>query len=377
MKKTPFHCLQGRAGAAGVFAVVIASLLGCTGELPDVLLGSPAPAVRGRSLFAEIEPELFKSCGDCHDAGGFADTPFLRGPDRYKSMVSWPGFIVKDPGASKLVTYPVSGSSHMGPSLDDALLPRVQAWLEEEAKALNGEAVQSVSATLPRAPIDGFNSVYLEDFGGSFKSMAVTYIAGELSPTMLGLTAIEVHPSSKSGLRIVHPLFVVHPAGGDADPDPIDSFSNVDRTFPKGVSGQLPPGSLLLPNWSRDAKLSIAFEVIEELAGGPGGEAKGCKDLDTFKALAEPLFATHCLACHGGGMSGAQAAVDMSGLMGDSAAACGQILNRMSPESPGTSQIFIMTDPDSGAAHKFKFNQDENEFEEFKEVVSAWIQAEK
>jgi mono/diheme cytochrome c family protein len=385
MKKTPFHCLQDpalrRALGAGFFAMVTSALVGCVGDLPDSLLGAPAAESPGRAHFAGIEPDLFKSCGGCHDAGGLADTPFLRGPDRYKSMVSWPGFVVKDPASSKLLTYPVGGTSHMGSNLDDGsgdggMLPRVRAWIEEEAKALNGEAVQSASATTPRAPIDGFNSVYLEDFGPPFKSMAITFIAGELSPSMLELTAIEVHPSSKSGLRIAHPLFVVHSVGAGADPDPIDSFSNVDRTFPKGASGQLPPGSLLLPNWAPDAKLSIAFEIIEELAGSPGGVAKGCKAVDAFKASAEPLFNAYCSTCHGGGDAGAQAAVDMSGLMKDSAAACGQILNRVSLETPEKSQVFLMTDPASGAAHKFKFGQDEGAFKAFKEAVSAWIQAE-
>jgi len=128
-------------------------------------------------------------------------------------------------------------------------------------------------------------------------------------------------------------------------------------------------------SWSPDS-LSIAFEIIEELAGSPGGAAKGCKAVDAFKASAEPLFNAYCSTCHGGGDAGAQAAVDMSGLMKDSAAACGQILNRVSLETPEKSQVFLMTDPASGAAHKFKFGQDEGAFKAFKEAVSAWIQAE-
>src|SRR5688500_2341848 len=107
MKKTPFHCLQipalrrarrarhaqhAQHAKSALIGASIASLIGCTGDLPDTLLGAPAPTSRGRALFAEIEADLVKACGSCHDAGGFADTPFLRGPDRYKSMVSWPDF---------------------------------------------------------------------------------------------------------------------------------------------------------------------------------------------------------------------------------------------------------------------------------------------
>lgn len=376
------------AFGAVVIAMAVAPLLGCVGDNPQCLLdgsicagdgqwvNGSSPKSPGRELFAKLEADLVASCGGCHDAGGSADTPFLRGPDRYQSIISWPGFIVEEASNSKLVTYPVSNSSHAGTSLDADMLARVREWLEAEASLLKTQ-VQEALATTPRAPNDGFNAIYLDDFGEPFNSMAITFIADRLSPSMMKFSAIEVHPSAKAGVKIVHPLFVVHNVEGDPDPDPVDSFSSVDIAYPAGASGEMPPGSLLLTNWAPDAKLSIAFKAIEKNMDKPGGGAAyGCKALDAFTTAAEPLFVQYCSGCHGVSGTSANAAVDMTGLGADSAAACAQIKNRVKPVDPGQSQIFQMTDPVSGAAHEFKFNQDTEAFNSFKASVSTWIEAE-
>lgn len=346
---------------------------------------------KGQQLFDDLVTDMMDACGTCHDAGGFADTPFLREP-RYESITSWPGIITKDPAASILVTHAITGGGHGGTNLDSAalkntLLPKVQAWLTEESKAIaDTPEMQKGKSVDPFAPILGFNAVYLTAISAEFTGMAITFNANELTPTSLELTNVEVHTTAKMGIHLVHPLFSVYPKGGNPNPDPADSFSNVDQYIDYGKSDTLGPGTLILTNWVADGKLQISFEDIEkyttmEGTGGAGGGTVGgggCKDLDSFTTNAKGQFA-QCLQCHGGANGQATAAVDMTGLVNDADVdqACGQIRNRISPEDPPSSQLFITTDPGGNAAHPYKFGQNQNAFNGFKNAVSIWIAAEK
>jgi len=351
--------------------------------------GGPSDAgtgSNGRVLFEAMEDDLMSACGLCHDVGGLADTPFLAGPDRYQSFVSWPGIVAKSPQSSILLTYALTGKGHSGTNLDsaalkDTLLPKVQAWLAEEAKSFTDPPVQAGPYIDPFVPIMGFNAIYLGPLGADFEGMAVTFNADLLAETTLELTNIQLHPTSKTGVKIVHPLFVVHPLGGEPSPDPVDSFSNVDTIFDAGESGTLGPGTLILVNWARDAKLSLAFETIAKYEpasqdGGDGGPTSGCKDVPSFEANArQPLQV--CLNCHGGGNGGATSAVDMSALGNDNTKACGQVKNRVNPDNPSSSQLFVTTDPGGNAAHPFKFGGNAGAFNTFRDSVSIWVAAEK
>ncbi len=84
--------------ASGAFALGAAIVAGACTPAPDTLdlgtggsgggsgsrsggesgTGGSAPN-HGKELFAALEPELYKACGSCHDAGGIADTPSSRG----------------------------------------------------------------------------------------------------------------------------------------------------------------------------------------------------------------------------------------------------------------------------------------------------------
>ncbi len=341
-----------------------------------------------QALFEAIEHDLMDACGGCHDAGGFADTPFLKEP-RYDSITSWPGIIKKDPTQSIFLTHAVIGGGHGGtnldsPSLKDTLLPKVEEWLAEEAKAIADIPEEEKGKSVePFAPILGFNAVYLTDIDEAFKGMAITFNANELTPNSLELTNVEVHTTAKLGIHLVHPLFSVYPKGGQPDPDPADSFSNVDQYVDYGQSADLGPGTLILTNWLVDGKLAISFENIEPYStmlpdgGTDGGLEGGCADLDSFSTNAKGQFQP-CLGCHGGGDSQANAAVDMSGLVNDAdvANACAQIRNRVNPGNPPQSQIFITTEPGGAAAHPFKFGQNQATWNAFKDAVSVWIAAE-
>jgi hypothetical protein len=350
--------------------------------------GSQGVPNKGRELYDALDQELYDACGSCHDVGGIADTPFLAGPDHYQSITSWPGIVVKDPAQSKLETYPVAGTQHPYAKLDkaplsDSLFPKVKEWLAEEAKGIVTTNTPDAGPTIaPFAPIMGFNAVYLDALGAELTGMAVTFTAQELDPTTLALTDIQVHPTATLGLHMVHPLFVVYPTGKEPDPDPVDSFSNVDQTFEAGQAGTLGPGTMIVTNWATGAKLSMAFEKLEGLAGEVDGGADGgtttggCMDVASFMTNAQPLLKSNCVTCHGGANAQAKGAVDMSALDSDPAAACGQVKNRVNPGDPPSSQLFITTDPNGNAAHPYKFGGNDQNFSNFVTSVSKWIVAE-
>lgn len=361
--------------------------------------GGGAVENRGPELFAALEEDLMGACGVCHDAGGTSNTPFLAGPDRYQTISSWPEVIKADWASSILLTYPVSGGGHSGINLDssayvDTLLPAVEEWLEEEAAGIvqggeggGGTGVGGGGGEEPDPTIDafkpiiGFNAVYLHPLDEAFTGMAITFTATELTPSSLELTNIEVHTTSELGLHIVHPLFVVFPVGEEADPDPVDSFSNLDAYHEPGTGDPLGPGTLVLTNWSADAKLSIAFEQIELHdpsvgEGGGGGSAGGgmCEAQAEFDDVAGQF--NPCLNCHNGQNAGATGAVDMRDLDNDTGLACIQIRNRVNLDTPANSQIFVVTNPDGGAGHPFKFGNDAGNWNNFRNAVTAWIDAE-
>src|SRR4029079_17426290 len=112
------------------------------------------------------------------------------------------------------------------------------------------------------------------------------------------LTEVEVHTTAKLGVHVVHPLFSVYPKGGSPDPDPADSFSNLDQYIDYSKSDPLGPGTLILTNWVPEGKLQLSFEKIEKYStlepdgGTDGGVAGGCKDLDSFNLNAKVQFTT-------------------------------------------------------------------------------------
>lgn len=340
----------------------------------------------GRDLFAAMEADLMKSCGMCHDVAGLADTPFLAGPDRYQSFVSWPAIVTSVPDQSILLTYSIVGGGHSGlnldsPALKDTLLPKVKAWLAEEAKTATEAPPPIGPYMVPFVPIIGFNSKYLRALGKEFEGMAITFYADYLTDTTLELTDIQIHPTTKAGVHVVHPLFTMYPVGADPIPEPGDSFSNVDQTYAIGKGGQLGPGTFVFPNWQKDARLSIAFEkievilpMVEEAGPGPTG---GCKDTQAFIDNARVPLQQRCLGCHGGGNGQATAALDMSELAADAAKACAQVLNRVNPGDPPSSQIFVTTNPNGNAAHPYKFGGNADTFNTFRSNLSTWIALEK
>ncbi len=339
-------------------------------------------------LFTALEPQLEAACGSCHKAGGLADTPFLADPDVYASISSWPGVITKDPTQSILLTYPRAGSKHSGTSLDDpmykdSLLPKLTEWLTAEAAVIGKPIDANKPSIAPAAPIMGFNAIYLTQLDPKLEGVAITFNASTIAPTTLQLSDVQVHTTTKTGVHLVHPLFVVYPKGTSPDPDPVDNFAGIDTFVPTESATPLGQGLLILDNWVADAKLSIVFETADPWtdggtggAGGGGSSGGGCKDLTDFNNAAAPQFQQRCFGCHGGGNAAANAAVDMSQLSSNPAAACAQIKNRITPANPGSSQIFVTTDPGGNAAHPYKFGGNAGTFNTFKQTLTPWIMGE-
>ncbi len=351
--------------------------------------GGGAPAADPKELFSALEAEFVSACASCHIPGGLADRPFLAQPDRYQSVISWPGLITKDPNQSLLVTYPVAGGSHQGTNLDSAglnesLFPKIKAWLAAEGAAIAAPIDMAKPTIPPSAPIMGFNAIYLTPLDKDLEGVAITFSANALTENTIELKDLQVHTTTKVGVHLVHPLFVVYPKNKMADPDPVDNFSGFDQYFDPNTSTEFGAGTVLLTNWVPEAKLSIVFETAEPYTpgsgmgggGGMGTMTGGCKDVAEFMASAQGRFQTSCFGCHGGANGQANAALDMSKLQSDPAAACGQIKNRVKPADAPNSQIFITTDPGGTAAHPFKFGGNQGQFDTFKTNVSLWIQAE-
>lgn len=341
----------------------------------------------GAELFTGLEQELVDNCALCHEPGGIGDAPFLAPPDRYASILAWPGIVVKNPEESLFLTYAISGSGHQGTQIDSVpgLEDKVREWLEAEAGAISDPVEEDVPHIDPVTPILGFNAIYLTPLDEELTGVAITFTAEQLTETSLKLSDIEVHTTSQTGIHIVHPVFAVYPKGKPGEADPVDSFATLDERYAETVSAPLGVGLLILTNWEKDAKLGIGFEVAEPytVGGGEGGAGAGgggteggCNALTEFDASAKPQFQMRCAGCHGGADPQATGAMDMSDLANNSGAACGQIKNRINTANPAQSQIFITTDPQGNAAHPFKFGGNAAQFNTFRDQVSIWVEAE-
>ncbi|MDI1475589.1 cytochrome c [Polyangium sp. y55x31] len=339
-------------------------------------------------LFLKIEPDLVANCNICHKKGGSAPAPFLAGmtpEERYQTITFWPGIVVKAPEQSILLTHPESANHGGGeaPRIPEGVKPGVLEWLTAEAAGLpegNGDIGPSVRPFRP-LPGGALNTVYLDALGEEFQYMSIAFFAEALGgtsdePTMLRLTNITVHPVVDKPLHIMHPVFTVYVPGQPGDPDPVDSFSNLDQTFTLGGDNTLGTGEVVLTNWQKGAYLGIAFELIE-VYGGNAGPGTGCANLTLFQQEVVPVMQTCMMKCHGGANPQAKGTMDLSELNAMMpTAACQEVRARIKPGDPATSQILQVTDPVQPIVHMYKFDGDLNAYNAFKTKVEPWIMAE-
>jgi len=398
LHSTPTSVLTAVLFGAGLVSILSSAAIGCASDPATIPTGTDtgtggggggttssgeAPADKGEELFRGLEEDLLVNCGPCH-AGDTSNTPWLGGEDPYVSILAWRGMVTKDWRKSKLMTIPIEGGGHPGsPNLDSTslpptLYPGVQAWLEEEAKAIvvgDEEGPVTGPAIEPVTPVMGFNALYLDSLGAAFQGMAITFFADTPTDNLLMLTDLQIHATSEKGLHVVHPLFVVYPKNVQADPDPVDSCSNVDQTIDIGGAQELGPGTVILSNWQPEAKLAVVFEKVEPYTPGAPVETDGCKDVTSFTTNAVGPLQDNCAGqCHGGNNSAAKAALDMSALQDDPEKACAQVLNRVKTDDPNGSPILVVTQPGGNANHPYKFPN--GGYENFQTAVSTWIMAE-
>jgi hypothetical protein len=381
------------------FGVAAAALAACSGGGDGVGTGGtgatggaggggPPPPPDPYELFLKIEPKLVQTCGLCHKEGGSADAPFIAGTspeERYASITAWPGIVIGEPDQSILMTHPDLPTHGGGeaPPMPPDVKPGVIEWLQAEAQSLPENTAEIGPSVKPFRPLLGgaFNTIYLGGLGPEFEYMSISFNADAIGgttaePTMLWVTNITVHTVAALPLHIVHPLFTVYSPGKPADPDPVDSFSNIDQTFTIDGDQQLGTGELVLTNWKKGAYLGIAFEIIE-VYGGNAGAGTGCKDILSFTTNVVPAMQTCMMKCHGGTNPQAKGTMDLSELaVMPPEAACIEVRARINPAEPDKSQILQVTNPIENVVHMYKFEGDTNAYNAFKAQVTPWITAE-
>ena len=313
---------------------------------------------KAETLFRALQPALISACGGtggvCHVTGAYQNnqTPaWLAAPDAYVSAKAYPGIVVRDPYGSKII---VKGP-HAGPAFTGnykALGDQVLAWLTAESNAIQAAPIPTTDPALVTA---GANTLDISKAGTGVTGAKITFNAA-ISGSILSLTNMKLVAPASTGVHVSHPIFVIVPATGAAEPDSVDSFSNLDQTTAAGATADFGVGTLILTDWSATAKLEISFTTLAAATGtatADAGAAGGCKSLTTFIANAVPAMQNNqCLNCHKAGGSG-NGSLDLSKLGTDNAAACIQALTKVDTTNDAKSDIILA--PTGGVgAHPFK-----------------------
>jgi len=344
--------------------------------------GDPIPpGATGQTIFEAFKNEMLGECGACHKLSGIADAPFLALPDLYSSISTWPGVISLTPTSSILLTHPgqVSHGAGMAPDMSPGLRAKVLAWLKKEALDIPTPTESSKPYITPFKPLlkGAFNTVYLDPLGKSLESSSISFNAVEIGtpPSLLMLTHVAVHPVAETTIHLVHPIFSVYPSGGGQEPDPVDSMSNVDQTLGLNDNPSLGTGTIIISNWQKDGRLGLAFETAE--VTGEGTPLVMCKSPDLFLSAVVPQLQYCATNCHGGKEAKPTATMNLTKLAEmPPIAACAQVLARIHPKDPDTSDILMVTDPSKQVAHGYKFAGNKSKYSAFKAAVTPWINSE-
>jgi hypothetical protein len=305
------------------------------------------PAQVAEALYRALESDLVKTCGGpCHGTGTAPGNPpvWLAPPDTYVSVKAFPGAITPDPNESRILNH----GSHAGPSLLSGtykpLGDRVFAWLQQEAIVLT---LKQLPSTDPFTVTTGANSIDISkgetdgDGGATALTGAKITFTAAKSGTIMELSKITVAAPAATGMRIAHPIFVVVPAMGANQNDPVDTFSTVDLTLASAESAPLGTGDLFLFKWDDTNKMKIAFTTLEPATppADAGMTTGGCKSVTTYTSSAVPeIQKDGCLGCHAGSNGNATSALDMTQVGKDNTMACAQALNKVTltnkPQSP-------------------------------------------
>jgi hypothetical protein len=287
------------------------------------------PTNQAEELFRKMESSFSSTCGGsagCHVAGTGGAPPWLKDPDRYVSIKAYDN---AQSGTRKFITEGITDSRlitkgpHSGPELDvrSPLGQDVSAWIKAEIAAQVANKDQKVT-TDPVTLANGTSvTINLARLAKGMKGATLTFDV-EILGTLLTLSKMKVRAPATNGIRVTHPLFI-KVEGRNGTPDPGDSCANVDTKVGEGGEAVLGPGTLILPQWTENAKLAISFDYVgpysvtdgPNLDGGFEAAQSGCKNLTGYQAIVGNFTGAaglNCAGCHAGG--NAQNALDMNEL---------------------------------------------------------------
>jgi hypothetical protein len=363
--------------AAGVAVATLLSA-GCFGEITNgngTGTLTPEQIAAENDFQANVLPVLDGFCGSCHTA--MQGVAFMAGPDVHATIMGWPNLVNLDTPAQSLL---VNKGPHEGPALTVDQQATLLQWLTLEQTAAAGTV--TTIQTSQFQPVPGINTIDLASIG-----MAGSTVTFNLQPLSVGIYLNELMLNAGSaGAHVVHPLFVTYDASGNASPDPVDRFSDIDLTVAPSMQSPIGGGTAVFVNVDPTTKLSLHFKVAtaadgSTTTGGGGITGGGCKSVAGFTQYAQPLLAQNCTSCHAGQNAGATSATDMTKVndlsTAGQTAACGQILSRVDVNTPSNSGLFVTTDPAQNVTHPFKFNGNQGAHDAFVAQLTMWINQEK
>ena len=349
----------------------------CTGEIVDP--SGDAAKAAAAAFKSDVEPTLTSKCGVCHSGTAFPQ--FMRpDPTLREGVLKFDGgklLNLDDPQQSRLAVYASSQAHAMvGTNYQPAEAAKVVAWAELEALAAGKMPAPTIESPII-TPVVGQNTIDLGALG-----LTGTTFKFDYQPLATGMYLSRISVTAGSGgVRLTHPLFVVWD-GNNPVPDPIDRFGDIDLTVAEMTTSSVGGGTAVFVDVPPTAPLSLDFKAATFANGMPpstagGTTGGGCKAVAQFTAVVRAPLTASCTSCHAGGNGGATAATDMTKLADDAqqAAACAQILSRVSKLTPDQSALFVAAQPNSGLNHPFKFPSD-TEFQAFKAAILPWITAE-
>lgn len=377
-RRAALEVLIRRLSMVRLSAVALTALaVACTGEIVDP--SGDAAKVAAAAFKADVEPTLTAKCGVCHTGTAFPQ--FMRpDPTLREGVLKFDGgklLNLDDPQQSRLAVYASSQAHAMvGTNYQPAEAAKVVAWAELEALAAGKMPAPTVESPVI-TPVVGQNTIDLSALGLTGTTFTFDY---QPLATGMYLSRIAV-TAGAGGVRLTHPLFVVWD-GNNPVPDPIDRFGDIDLTVAEMTSSSVGGGTAVFVDVPPTAPLSLYFKAATFANGMPpstdgGSTGGGCRAVAQFTSIVRGPLTASCTSCHAGGNGGATAATDMTKLADDAqqAAACAQILSRVSKLTPDQSALFVAAQPNSGLNHPFKFASD-TEFQAFKAAILPWITAE-
>ena len=304
---------------------------------------------QAEAAYRKVQPALESKCGGaCHATGATLNAPrWLAGPDSYVSAKAYPGIVVADVYASKLVNRP---AGHPAATLVDPgneqLKADVTTWLTAEAAVLS-------ATPLPGAgPVDLSQGVIDLSTIAAGMAGAKLVFSAQVAGNYARFDSVQLVAPTGTGIHVVAPVFVMVPQ--DKSPQLADkSYSAVDVSIAAGQTVSLATPFFFF-NWIAGSQLKIEFAKFDAatVASPDAGAQPTCKDLAGFQTSAAPELSKSCVGCHGGGNANATGALDLSKLkQNDFAGACEQAHFKLNLANKAQSSLLLAPLAGSGLNH--------------------------